>query len=71
MIRTLPRGATREALVTELARIEALEENDPSWLGVTEPVKENVRVRIGHLDRKGHDRELRREDLSLDPNIFG
>ena len=68
MIRTVRRGATREELVADLARIEALEA-DESWRGVTEPAKDNLRTRIAYLDRKGDDRELRREDLPLDPNI--
>ena len=65
MIRTVRRGATREALVADLARIEALEAEE-SWRGVTEPAKQSLRTRIGHLDAEGFAGALRRETLRYD-----
>ena len=71
MIRTVARGATRAALAAlaaDLARIEALETDD-SWDGIADLASEDLRERIAHLDNKGADAELRREDMRLDPEI--
>ena len=68
MIRTVARGAARAALETDLARIEALEA-DESWHGIADLGKEDLQQRIAHLDEKGADAELRREDIRLDPDI--
>ena len=69
MIRTVRRGATREALAADLARIEALEASDAGWCGVTEPAKHTLRRRIEHLDRAGCGAEVRLDDLPLDPTM--
>ena len=68
MIRTVARRATRAALAADLARIEALETDD-SWDGIADLASEDLRERIAHLDNKGADAELRREDMRLDPEI--
>ena len=68
MIRTVARGATRAARAADLARIEALETDD-SWDGIADLASEDLRERIAHLDNKGADAELRREDMRLDPEI--
>ena len=68
MIRTVARGSTRAALAADLARIEALETDD-SWDGIADLASEDLRERIAHLDNKGADAELRREDMRLDPEI--
>ena len=57
MIRRLPRGASRAELKAELARLEALEESDESWRGVTDGEKLGIHQRLGFLDRNGRDRE--------------
>ena len=68
MIWTVPCGATRDALVADLARIEALE-NDPGWDDARQAAKEELGKRIERLERSGHDAELRREEIPLDPSI--
>ena len=57
MIASLQRPATRAALERELARIEALERSDPTWIGATEPAKDTLRTRIRRLDEAGRTRE--------------
>ena len=68
MIRTVRRGATREALVAALARIEGLED-DPNRNDAKQSAEEALHSRIAYLDRTGRDAELRREDIPLDPSI--
>ena len=68
MIRTVAWGASREELVADLARIEALEA-DESWRGVTALAKHDLRARIAHLDRSGRRAELRRENVALSSSI--
>lgn len=69
MIRTVKRGATREELEADLARVEALEQEDESWRGITDVAKSSLRTRIELLDRRGADKEIRLDALPLDPRI--
>ena len=57
MIRPLRRGASRAELEAELARLEQLEADDPSWIGATHAEKLTIRQRLGFLDGHGRDRE--------------
>ena len=70
MIHTIARGASRSALEADLARIEALE-TDPSWRGMTEPAKVELRQRIEHLDRTGREVEIRASDFPMHPSVTG
>ena len=62
-IRLPPRGATRDELAAEIARLEALGREDPSWSNIPDGFTVILRKRIEDLESSGRHREIGWADI--------
>ena len=62
-IRLHPRGATRDELAAEIARLEALGREDPSWGNIPDGFTVILRKRIEDLESSGRHREIGWADI--------